>query len=87
MISVRWLRWSPAKYRRRKDAEVLIERLDGSRVTVIVNIRPLKNGGGRIHWSNPLCGYDITERKRAEERQRFLMNELAHRGGNLLAVI
>jgi PAS domain S-box-containing protein len=30
---------------------------------------------------------DITERKQAEERQRFLMNELAHRGQNLLAVI
>jgi PAS domain S-box-containing protein len=69
-----------------QDAEVLIERLDGSRVTVIVNIRPLKNGGGEITGAI-LCGYDITERKRAEERQRFLMNELAHRGGNLLAVI
>jgi two-component sensor histidine kinase len=51
-----------------------------------VNIRPLKNGGGEITGAI-LCGYDITERKRAEERQRFLMDELAHRGGNLLAVI
>jgi PAS domain S-box-containing protein len=30
---------------------------------------------------------DITDRKRAEERQVFLMNELAHRGRNLLAVV
>ena len=30
---------------------------------------------------------DISERKRAEERQRTLMMELAHRGKNLLAVI
>ena len=30
---------------------------------------------------------NITGRKQAEERQRFLMGELAHRGGNLLAVI
>ena len=26
-----------------RDAEVLIERPDGSRITVVVNIRPLKN--------------------------------------------
>ncbi|MGQ0532283.1 MAG: sensor histidine kinase [Caulobacteraceae bacterium] len=30
---------------------------------------------------------DITERKRAEQRRQFLMDELAHRGKNLLAVI
>jgi two-component system, chemotaxis family, CheB/CheR fusion protein len=30
---------------------------------------------------------DITERKRSEERQRLLTNELAHRGKNLLSVI
>ena len=68
------------------DTEVLIERPDGSRVTVVVNIRPLYNGHGIITGAI-LCGYDITERKRAEERQHLLMSELAHRGGNLLAVI
>jgi PAS domain S-box-containing protein len=30
---------------------------------------------------------DMTERKRAEERLQFLMNELAHRGKNLLAIV
>jgi len=30
------------------DGEVLIERPDGSRITVIVNIRPLKNNRGEI---------------------------------------
>jgi PAS domain S-box-containing protein len=30
---------------------------------------------------------DITERKRAEDRQVFLMNELAHRSRNVLAVV
>ena len=30
---------------------------------------------------------DKTERQRADERQRMLMRELAHRGKNLLAVI
>jgi two-component sensor histidine kinase len=68
------------------DAELLIERPDGSRVTVIVNIRPLKNQRGKIGGAIN-CFYDITERKKAEERQLFLMRELAHRGQNLLAVI
>jgi PAS domain-containing protein len=36
------------------DAEVLIERPDGSRVTVLVNIRPLKNERGRTHGGNQL---------------------------------
>ena len=52
-----------------RDAEVLIERPDGSRITVVVNIRPQKNqqgeGAGAIN-----CFYDITERKRTEEALR-----------------
>jgi PAS domain S-box-containing protein len=47
------------------DAEVLIERPDGSRVTVLVNIRPLKNDQGEVIGAIN-CFYDITERKRAE---------------------
>jgi two-component sensor histidine kinase len=66
--------------------EVLVERHDGSRVSVIVKIRPLKNERGEITGAIN-CFYDITERKEAEQRQHFLMNELAHRSKNLLAVI
>ena len=51
------------------DAEVQIERLDGSRITVIVNIRPLKNGRGEIAGAIN-CLYDITARKLAEEALR-----------------
>jgi PAS domain S-box-containing protein len=69
-----------------RDAEVIIERPDGSRVIVIVNIRPLKNERGEITGAIN-CFYDITERKQAEQRQQFLMNELAHRTKNLLAVV
>ena len=47
------------------DAEVVIERPDGSRVTVLVNIRPLKNDRGEITGAIN-CFYDITARKRAE---------------------
>ena len=53
------------------DAEVLIERPDGSRVTVIVNIRPLKNERGEITGAIN-CFYDITERKQAERAAALL---------------
>jgi PAS domain S-box-containing protein len=49
-----------------RDAEVQIERPDGSRITVIVNIRPLKNNRGEILGAIN-CFVDITDRKHAEE--------------------
>jgi PAS domain S-box-containing protein len=48
-----------------RDAEVLIERPDGSHVTVLVNIRPLKNDRGEVTGAIN-CFYDISARKRAE---------------------
>jgi PAS domain S-box-containing protein len=48
-----------------RDAEVLIERPDGSRVTVIVNILPLNSQQGEITGAIN-CFYDITDRKQAE---------------------
>jgi PAS domain S-box-containing protein len=48
------------------NGEVLIERPDGSYVTVLVNIRPLKNDRGEVTGAIN-CFYDITERKRAEQ--------------------
>src|SRR5665213_3367828 len=68
------------------DGEAVIERPDGSRITVVVNIRPQKNQQGEVTGAIN-CFYDITERKEAEQRQQLLMDELAHRGKNLLAVI
>ena len=69
-----------------RDAEVQIERPDGVRIAVIANIRQLKDQHGQVTGAIN-CFYDITERKKAEDHQRFLMSELAHRGQNLLAVI
>lgn len=51
-----------------QDAEVIIQRPDESRVTVIVNIRALKNERGEITGAIN-CFYDITERKLAEAAQ------------------
>jgi PAS domain S-box-containing protein len=49
------------------NGEVLIERPNGSHVTVLVNIRPLKNDRGEVTGAIN-CFYDITERKQIEER-------------------
>lgn len=71
------------------DAEVLIERPDGSRITVVVNIRPLSNERGEVTGAIN-CFYDITERKQAAERIRVSevryrrLFEAAHDGVLLL---
>ncbi len=49
-----------------RDAEVIIERPDGSQVTVIVNVLPLRNERGEVAGAIN-CFYDITARKDAEE--------------------
>ena len=69
-----------------RDVEVLIERPDGSRVVVIVNIRPLQSPRGDVTGAIN-CFYDITERKQAEQRQELLVDELNHRVKNTLASV
>jgi len=51
------------------DEEVVIERPDSSRITVVVNIRPLKSARGAILGAIN-CFYDITSRKETEEKLR-----------------
>ena len=51
------------------DAEVHIERPDGSRIIVIVNIAPLKDDRGKITGAIN-CFYDVTARRQAEEALR-----------------
>jgi signal transduction histidine kinase len=59
-----------------RDAEVLIERPDGSRITVVVNIRPLLSAQGEVAGAIN-CFFDITERKRNEEQSREYVAKLA----------
>jgi signal transduction histidine kinase len=56
------------------DAEVHIERPDGSRIIVIVNIAPLKDDRGEITGAIN-CFYDVTERKKADEALRESITE------------
>lgn len=60
------------------DAELGIERPDGSRITVLVNIRPLKGEQGEITGAIN-CFVDITERKQAEEALREAKRTLESR--------
>ena len=48
-----------------RDGEVHIERSDGSRIAVVVNIRPLINARGEVEGAVN-CFYDISERLQAE---------------------
>jgi PAS domain S-box-containing protein len=52
--------------RETRNAEVVIERPDGTRMTALVNIRALRGHDGRIQGAIN-CFQDITERKRLEE--------------------
>ena len=58
-----------------RDGEVLIERPDGSRITVIVNIRPFKNERGEVTGAIN-CFYDITSRKHTEEALRESLEDM-----------
>jgi PAS domain-containing protein len=71
-----------------RDSEVHIERPDGSRVIVIVNIRPLKNQSGEITGALNYF-FDITARKQAEalmesQKQAF---EMTATGAPLMEVL
>jgi len=60
------------------NGEVLIERPDGSHVTVLVNIRPLKDDRGEVTGAIN-CFYDITERKQMEAALEKSKNVLEER--------
>jgi len=70
------------------NGEVLIERPDGSHVTVLVNIRPLKNDRGEVTGALN-CFYDITERKQTEALIAFQKEafERAASGAPLMEIL
>ena len=58
-----------------RNAEVVIERQDGSRITAVVNIHALKDIRGQITGAIN-CFYDITQQKQAEKRMRVFTQEI-----------
>ena len=67
-----------------KNYETVRQRKDSTLVDVSLTISPVKNAEGEIVGASAIAR-DITERKRAEEREKMLMAELDHRVKNVLA--
>jgi PAS domain S-box-containing protein len=61
-------------------------RKDGVLIDISLVVSPLKDADGRIIGASKIAR-DITERKRAQEQQKLLMNEMKHRIKNSLATI
>ncbi len=58
-----------------RNTEVVIERLDGTRVTALVNIRPLRDHRGQVQGAIN-CFQDISARKKIEEEVQRKNKEL-----------
>jgi PAS domain S-box-containing protein len=64
----------------------IIRPSDGELRWIFGRGRAVRDGGGQpVRYSG--VDMDVTERKRAEEHVRLLMNELNHRANNLLTVV
>jgi PAS domain S-box-containing protein len=61
-------------------------RKDGSQIDISLTVSPLKDADGRIIGASKIAR-DITDRKRAQEQQKLLVNEMKHRIKNSLATI
>ena len=70
--------------REARDHEVIIERPDGSRITVLVNIRRLENSAGELTGAID-CFYDITDRKLSETA--LIKSEKLAAAGRLAATL
>jgi two-component sensor histidine kinase len=66
--------------------EAICERADGTRVHFIPYPTPLYDEAGRLVGAVNML-VDITERKRAEDRQQLMVRELHHRVKNTLATV
>jgi PAS domain S-box-containing protein len=66
--------------------EAIAERPDGARVPFIPYPTPLRDATGMLVGAVNML-VDITDRKRAEERQKALLDELNHRVKNTLATV
>ena len=69
-----------------RGAEAIAERPDGTRVPFIPYPTPLYDSEGKLVGAVNML-VDITDRKRAEESQQLLINELNHRVKNTLASV
>jgi two-component sensor histidine kinase len=69
-----------------RNAEVVAERPDGTRVPFIPYPTPLRDNAGKIIGAINML-VDVSERKQAETQQRILLNELNHRVKNNMQML
>jgi PAS domain S-box-containing protein len=69
-----------------RGAEAVAERPDGTRVPFIPYPTPLRDAAGKLVGAINML-VDISERKRAENAQKVLIDELNHRVKNTLAIV
>lgn len=65
--------------------ETVRQRKDGALVDISLTVSPIRNGDGNIVGASKIAR-DITENKRAQERQELLLREMNHRIRNLFAL-
>lgn len=65
--------------------ETVRRRKDGSLVEISLSVSPILSANGRIVGASKIAR-DITERRRAQERQQLLLREMNHRVKNLFAL-
>src|SRR5262249_52954401 len=66
--------------------DTIRRRKDGSLIDISLTVSPLKDADGRIVGASKIAR-DITERKRAQERQKLVVSEMKHRIKNSLTTI
>ncbi|QDZ10664.1 PAS domain S-box protein [Devosia ginsengisoli] len=65
--------------------ETIRRRKDGSLVEISLTVSPIKNPQGKVIGASKIAR-DITDRRRAEEQQQLLLEEMNHRIKNLFAL-
>ena len=65
--------------------ETIRRRKDGSLVEISLTVSPIKNLDGRIVGASKIAR-DITQQRRAQERQQLLLREMNHRVKNLFTI-
>ena len=69
-----------------RNFETVRQRKDGTLIELSVSISPIIDESGNEIGASEIA-HDISERKRAQEREQVLMQEINHRTKNLLSVI
>jgi PAS domain S-box-containing protein len=65
--------------------ETVRQRKDGSFIDISLTISPIRNSSGKIVGASKIAR-DVTELKKARDRQHLLMREMSHRVKNLFAL-